>query len=166
METGDLVARADLGILPKRVVYLPSQVDTRFGSAKDWADHKFPNHLYLDNYDSLEYRERAEHIAALMGLECVTVSGDGKNLSYVRDIPNDKRCVILEPTRLWDNDIRGWTSDICQRLRGKIVIGRNSCADIEFRNSPTGFKVIAHPSTKFSLTRIYEDIDYVEYKSQ
>jgi hypothetical protein len=121
--------------------------------------------LYIDEYDSLDYRERAEHLAAVLGLECVTVSGDGRNSSYVKEVASYS-CVILEPTRLWDNDSRGWITNICQRLRTKIVIARNKCADLEFRNTESGFRVIAHPSTKFQLTKILDEVDYVEYKSQ
>lgn len=165
VETGDPKVRSELGAVPIKVLYLPSNVDRKYGEAKDWADAHFPKHLFVDSYDSLAYREQAEHLAATMGLECITVSGDGKDSSYVREVATAK-CVILEPTRLWDNDSRGWITNVCQRLRGKIVIARNHCADLEFRNTMNGFKVIAHPSAKFQLNRIYPDVDYIEHKSQ
>lgn len=151
---------------PIHVLYLPSSVDKSYGRAKDWADHQMPNQTPLDAYDSLDFREKAEHIAALMGLECVTVSGDGKNTNYVSELRSETRCVILEPTRLWDNDTRGWVTNICQRLRGRVVIARSKCADIELRSTADGFEVIAHPSPRFKLTHIYDEVDHVEYKSQ
>ncbi len=105
----------------------------------------------------------AQALAEELGLTCVMISGDGRNVSYVSELSADDHCVILEATRLWDNDTRDWISNLCHRLRGRVVIARSPCADLEFINTPQGFRVVAHPSAKFPLLKIYSGIDYIEY---